>query len=80
MSIRKTHSHSREPLHVRCSDLNLVRVPCEILIGARVPHPHVIGHHQNDIRFLDRLDGDSDKEQTNQGESGNSEHSKSMNP
>ena len=49
VGIRESDAHVREALHMRSVHLNLVRVACEVLVGAGVPHPHVVSHHEDDI-------------------------------
>ena len=50
MGIGKTNTHPGEPLHVRGVQLLHIRIPGELLEGARVPHAHVIRHHYYDVR------------------------------
>ena len=53
--VSEPDTHARQPFHLWRVQLYIVRVAGEILIRARVSHPHVVRHEENDIGFGSRL-------------------------
>ena len=49
VGVGEADSHVGQALHVRGMKLDLVRIACEVLIRARIAHPHVVGHHEDDV-------------------------------
>ena len=54
MGISKSHTHPRQPLHLRRVQLHVISVTGKILKGTGIAHTHIISHEENDIGLTSR--------------------------
>ena len=57
MGISKSHTHPRQPLHLRRVQLHVIGVAGKILKGTGIAHPHIISHKENDIGLISCTSG-----------------------
>ena len=55
MRVSEPHAHARKSFHLRRAQLHIVHVAGEILLRARVAHPHVIRHEEDDVGLAGRV-------------------------
>ena len=56
VGIGETHAHAGQSIYLWRVELGFVAILGEVLIGARIAHPHVIGHHKDNIGRLGSKD------------------------
>ena len=52
MGISKSHTHPRQPFHLRRVQLHVIGVTGKILKGTGIAHPHIISHEENDVGLI----------------------------